>query len=114
MQVRNVNILGPDGKPVGGQAGPPERRNRESWITVPSLAEWELAEPIRPTGADQVVVDKNTSEKTGYGLGTKITVLLPNGQRAQPTVVGIAQASLSSSGAGASMIAWIFRPRRRC
>ena len=106
VQVRNVNILGPDGKPVGGQAGPQSAGIGESWITVPSLAEWELASGTAPTGPDQVVVDKNTSEKTGYGLGTKITVLLPNGQRAQPTVVGIAQASLSSSGAGASMIAW--------
>ncbi len=106
VQVRNVNLIGPDGKPVGGQAGPQSAGIGESWITVPSVAEWELASGKAPTGPDQVVIDKTTSEETGYGIGSKVTVLLPSGSRVQPTVVGTAQASLSSSGAGATLVSW--------
>ena len=98
---------GPDGKAGRRSGRPAECGIGESWITVPSR--WPNGNSPAgkaPTGPDQVVIDKTTSEETGYGIGSKVTVLLPSGSRVQPTVVGTAQASLSSSGAGATLVSW--------
>jgi putative ABC transport system permease protein len=106
VQVRNVNVLGEDGKPVGGSAGPQSAGIGESWIASPQLAQWELQQGRPPVGPSEVAIDEKTAEKTGTTLGEKITILLPSGARVEPTVSGIAKATLSGGGPGATLVAW--------
>lgn len=104
VSIRNVTVLGPDGKPLGTAGGPGSVGRGESWIDVPALQEWTLASGVPPATATEVVIDENTAEGAGAALGSTIKVLLPSGATAEPTVVGIAEPTLAS--AGASVVIW--------
>ncbi len=102
--VRNVSVLGPDGKPLGTGGGPGSVGFGEGWIDSEALAEWRLVEGDEPQGPDAVVVDQRTSDQAEAAIGSTITVLLPSGERVTPTVVGIAEPVLL--GGGASVVLW--------
>lgn len=102
--VRNVVVLGPDGKPLGTGGGPGSIGFGESWIENESLSDWRLLEGATPRGANEVVVDESTAEATESQLGSTIDVLLPSGARLNPTIVGIAEPTLL--GGGASVVIW--------
>lgn len=102
--VRNVTVLGPDGKPLGTGGGPGSIGFGEGWIDFTPLSDWKLVEGVAPRGADEVVVDERTAEATASQLGSQIDVLLPSGVRLNPTIVGIAEPTLL--GGGASVVLW--------
>ncbi|MDQ1248657.1 MAG: putative transport system permease protein [Actinomycetota bacterium] len=104
VSIRNVTVLGPDGKPLGNAGGPGSVGRGESWIDVPELQEWKLSEGVAPTTSSDVVIDTRTAEGASAALGSTIKVLLPSGATAEPTVVGIAEPTLAS--AGASVVIW--------
>ena len=104
VTVRNVSVLGPDGKPLGNGGGPGSVGVGESWIAVPELAQWTLAQGVAPAGPDQVVVDENTADKAQVTVGGTISAILPSGATVKPQVVGIAKPTLAS--AGASVMIW--------
>ncbi|MFI0431652.1 MAG: ABC transporter permease [Candidatus Nanopelagicales bacterium] len=106
VQVRNVTVLGPDGKPVGQQMGPGSVGMGESWTTAASLQQWKLAEGSAPAAPDQVVVDQTTAEKAGLKVGSPVDLLLPNGTAQKPTISGIAEATLATLGSGGSTVLW--------
>lgn len=104
LQVRNVSILGPDRKPVGGNQGPGSSGQIQSWIDDEDLSQLSLDSGQAPQGPDQVVLEKYTAEQAQVVLGQKVPVLLPDGNLVEPTVVGIATRSLSG-GVGAGPVA---------
>ena len=102
--VRNVAVLGPDGKPLGTGGGPGSVGFGEGWIDSADLAEWRLTSGSAPNGPDAVVVDERTSEQAEAPIGGTVTVLLPSGERVTPTVVGIVEPVVL--GGGASVVIW--------
>lgn len=106
VQVQNVIVLGPDGKPVGGQAGPGSIGSGESWIVDPSLQEWKLVSGVAGEDANSVVVDETTATDAGLTVGAPVTVLLPDGTTVTPTVTGIAEPTLARFGPGGSVVLW--------
>lgn len=106
VQVFNVNVLDAEGKPVGGQAGPGSIGSGESWLPEGPLQRWELVDGDAPTSASQAVLDKGTAEDLGIKVGDTITVLLPDGARAEPTLSGIAEGTLATFGGSGSVVIW--------
>lgn len=106
VEVRNVTVLGADGKPVGGQAGPGSVGIGESWTTVEPLQQWRLVQGAAPTGRDEVVLDEQTAEKAGAQLGGNVQVVIPSGDILNPRVAGIAEATLATLGSGATVVLW--------
>lgn len=106
VQVFNVNVLDADGKPVGGQAGPGSIGTGESWLPEGQWQRWTLVEGAAPVGAEQAVLDQRTAEKLQVGVGDKLTVLLPDGDRAEPAVSGIAEGTLATFGGSGSVVIW--------
>ncbi len=73
------------------------------WSNVPQLNAWKLVAGTPPRGADQVVIDKRSADKTGYHVGDTARVLVKGG--AQPVVIaGIAKFSDADSPGGASFV----------
>ena len=106
VQVRNVTVLGPDGKPVMAQMGPGSVGTGDSWTTAPSLQLWKLASGAAPAAPDQVVLDQTSAEKAGLQVGQQVEVLLPNGTIQKPTISGLAEGTLSALGSGGSTVLW--------
>lgn len=104
--VRNVVLLGADGKPVSGMGGPNSSGSGASWTTEQSLNQWRLTQGQAPVGADQVVIDKTSAERSGFALGAPARVLLPSGAMVTPTVVGIAEPTLAGFGERSSRTMW--------
>ena len=90
-EVRGVaQIIGADGKPVGGNGPPTIATN---WIDDPELGWLTLTEGRAPAEAPhgaplEVVVDQATAEDEGFAIGDTAEVLTP--ARTPVTIVGLA------------------------
>ncbi|MFE8946977.1 ABC transporter permease [Streptomyces sp. NPDC007856] len=78
-------LVGSDGKPVGGQ-GPPTIAG--NWITDPRLNPYRLAEGRVPARPGEVVVNRGAAKKGGLKIGDTTTLRTPDPVKV--TVVGLA------------------------
>ncbi|MER6531362.1 FtsX-like permease family protein [Streptomyces sp. NPDC001508] len=78
-------LLGADGRPVGGQ-GPPTLAG--NWITDPRLNPYRLAEGRLPARPGEVVVNRGAAAKGGLKIGDTTTLRTPGPVRV--TIVGLA------------------------
>ncbi|MEU1187534.1 ABC transporter permease [Streptomyces sp. NPDC005859] len=78
-------VVGADGKPIGGQ-GPPTLAG--NWITDPRLNPYRLAEGRAPARSGEVVVNRGTAEKGGLEIGDTTTLRTPD--PVGVTIVGLA------------------------
>ncbi|GGP63223.1 ABC transporter permease [Streptomyces melanogenes] len=68
-------LVGSDGKPIGGQ-GPPTRAG--NWITDPKLNPYRLAEGRAPSAPGEVVVNRGAAGKGGLKLGDTTVLRVPD------------------------------------
>jgi putative ABC transport system permease protein len=78
-------LVGSDGKPIGGQGPPTLAAN---WITDPKLNPYRLAQGRAPARSGEVVVNRGTAEKGGLKIGDTTTLRTPDPVRV--TIVGLA------------------------
>ncbi|MET7481550.1 ABC transporter permease [Streptomyces sp. NPDC005538] len=78
-------LVGADGKPVGGQ-GPPTLAG--NWITDPKLNPYRLAEGRTPTHPGEVVVNRGAADKGHLKIGDTTTLRTPDPVKV--TIVGLA------------------------
>ncbi|MFF9210062.1 MULTISPECIES: ABC transporter permease [unclassified Streptomyces] len=78
-------LVGSDGKPVGGQ-GPPTLAG--NWITDPRLNPYRLAEGHAPRKSGEVVVNRGAAKKGGLHLGDTTVLRTPDPVRVR--IVGLA------------------------
>ncbi|MET8401259.1 ABC transporter permease [Streptomyces sp900116325] len=78
-------LIGADGKPIGGQ-GPPTLAG--NWIQDPELNPYELAEGRAPSASGEVVVNRGTADRGGLKIGDTTVLRTPDPVRV--TVVGLA------------------------
>ncbi|MEU8031333.1 FtsX-like permease family protein [Streptomyces sp. NPDC049099] len=78
-------LVGSDGKPVGGQ-GPPTLAG--NWITDARLNPYRIAEGRAPAKPGEVVVNRGAAKKGGLKIGDTTTLRTPD--PVQVTVVGLA------------------------
>ncbi|MEV0784506.1 FtsX-like permease family protein [Streptomyces sp. NPDC050423] len=78
-------LIGSDGKPIGGQ-GPPTLAG--NWIDDPKLNPYRLAEGRAPAAPGEVVVNRGTADKGGLRIGDTTVLRTPDPVRV--TVVGLA------------------------
>jgi putative ABC transport system permease protein len=79
-------LIGRDGDAVGGN-GPP--RLAGNWVDDPDLNPYRLVDGRAPAADDEVVVNRGALEASGYRLGDRVTVQLP--QPVEVTVVGVSE-----------------------
>ncbi|WHM40005.1 ABC transporter permease [Streptomyces sp. BPTC-684] len=68
-------LVGADGKPIGGQ-GPPTRAG--NWITDPELNPYRLAQGRAPSAPGEVVVNRGAADKGGLKLGDTTVLRVPD------------------------------------
>ncbi|MBD0670229.1 ABC transporter permease, partial [Streptomyces sp. CBMA156] len=90
-------LIGADGKPIGGQ-GPPTLAG--NWLTDGRLNPYRLAEGRAPAAPGEVVVNRGAAEAGGLHLGS--TTVLRTPEPVPVTVVGIATFGASADGMGPS------------
>ena len=97
-----AQIVDKHGDAVGNpNAGPPVVGG--GWSIVPQLNNWKLVAGTPPVGPNDVVIDKNSADKTGYHVGDTARVLVKGG--AHPvTIAGIAKFGSADSPGGASFV----------
>ncbi|MFF4547118.1 ABC transporter permease [Streptomyces sp. NPDC001435] len=78
-------LVGADGKPIGGQ-GPPTLAG--NWITDPELNPYRLAEGHAPLKSGEVVVNRGTAKKGHLKIGDTTTLRTPDPVKV--TIVGLA------------------------
>ncbi|MEU6065420.1 FtsX-like permease family protein [Streptomyces sp. NPDC047082] len=78
-------LVGADGRPVGGQ-GPPTLAG--NWITDPELNPYRLAEGRAPLKTGEVVVNRGTAKKGHLKIGDTTTLRTPDPVKV--TIVGLA------------------------
>ncbi|WP_340384236.1 FtsX-like permease family protein [Streptomyces sp. SS7] len=78
-------LLGADGRPIGGQ-GPPTLAG--NWIADPKLNPYRLAEGRVPARSGEVVVNRGTAERGGLRIGDTTVLRTPDPVRV--TIVGLA------------------------
>ncbi|MFI2204952.1 ABC transporter permease [Streptomyces sp. NPDC020192] len=78
-------LVGADGKPIGGQ-GPPTLAG--NWIIDPKLNPYRLAEGRLPARSGEVVVNRGAAKKGGLKIGDTTVLRTPDPVRV--TVVGLA------------------------
>ncbi|MET8127100.1 FtsX-like permease family protein [Streptomyces sp. NPDC005065] len=78
-------LIGADGKPIGGQ-GPPTLAG--NWIQDPELNPYELAEGRAPSASGEVVINRGTADRGGLKIGDTTVLRTPDPVRV--TVVGLA------------------------
>ena len=91
-----AELLGPDGKAIGG-LGPP--RSGGNWISDPRLTPYRLAAGRAPRGLHEVVIDRGAATAGKLAIGSVTTVLTPAPVRVR--VVGLATFGTASSFGGA-------------
>ncbi len=105
-----AQVVGRDGQPVGSPGmGPPTVG--ASW-PVDELNTWTLDRGRPPVAPDEVVLDKASAEKAGYGVGDRATVLVA-GAPVEVTVAGISTFAGADSPAGASFVLFPFETAQR-
>ncbi|MFG2343539.1 ABC transporter permease [Streptomyces phaeochromogenes] len=78
-------LVGANGKPVGGQ-GPPTLAG--NWIDDPKLNSYQLAEGRAPSKSGEVVVNRGAAEKGDLKIGDTTTLRTPDPVKV--TIVGLA------------------------
>lgn len=78
-------LVGSDGKPIGGQ-GPPTLAG--NWITDPKLNPYQLAAGHAPSKSGEVVVNRGAAKKGGLKIGDTTTLRTPDPVKV--TIVGLA------------------------
>lgn len=78
-------LVGSDGKPIGGQ-GPPTLAG--NWITDPKLNPYQLAAGHAPSKPSEVVVNRGAAKKGGLKIGDTTTLRTPDPVKV--TIVGLA------------------------
>ena len=78
-------LVGADGKPIGGQGPPTVAGN---WIADTELNPYQLAEGRAPARAGEVVVNRGAAETGGLEIGDRTVLRTPDPVRV--TVVGLA------------------------
>jgi len=73
-----------------------------AWIADPGLSPLRLADGAPPSGPGQVVMDKATADKGGFGLGDRVTILTAGGSE-EFQVVGITRFGQVDSPLGATL-----------
>ncbi|MFF1875317.1 ABC transporter permease [Streptomyces sp. CB03911] len=90
-------LVGSDGKPVGGQ-GPPTLAG--NWLADPKLNPYRLAEGRAPAAPGEAVVNRGAARSGGLHLGDTTVLRTPDPLRI--TIVGIATFGDSADGMGPS------------
>lgn len=99
-RVEDVTVLlGADGQPLRQQSEPPVVAF--SWLQDPELNPWRIVEGSAPQWPDDVVIDRNTADETGFAVGDTVTV---GSQARQLNVVGIASFRERDSLAGTAAV----------
>ncbi|SCF98720.1 ABC transporter permease [Streptomyces sp. Ncost-T10-10d] len=78
-------LIGSDGKPIGGQ-GPPTLAG--NWIDDPQLNPYRLAAGRAPSAPGEVVINRGTADRGGLGIGD--TTVLRTPDPVHVTIVGLA------------------------
>ncbi|MFE4800884.1 ABC transporter permease [Streptomyces sp. NPDC056708] len=78
-------LIGSDGKPIGGQ-GPPTLAG--NWIDDPKLNPYRLAAGRAPSAPGEVVINRGTADRGGLGIGD--TTVLRTPDPVHVTIVGLA------------------------
>ncbi|MFZ1362251.1 MAG: FtsX-like permease family protein [Candidatus Nanopelagicales bacterium] len=92
-----AQIIGKDGKPIGGDGPPAIATN---WITEEALNPFNLATGAAPAKSGEIVIDEASSTKADLSVGSKTKLLVP--EPFDVTVVGIAKFGSQTSLGGAS------------
>ncbi|RKE18255.1 ABC transporter permease [Streptomyces sp. TLI_171] len=90
-------LLGADGRPVGGQ-GPPTLAG--NWIADPKLNPYRLAEGRAPAAPGEAVINRGAARTGGLKVGDRTVLRTPDPVRI--TVVGIATFGADADGMGPS------------
>ncbi|RPE35645.1 ABC transporter permease [Kitasatospora cineracea] len=90
-------LIGADGKPVGGQ-GPPTLAG--NWIADPGLNPYRLAEGRAPAAPGEAVINRGAAKTGGLKVGDSTVLRTPDPVRI--TVVGIATFGADADGMGPS------------
>lgn len=78
-------LIGADGKPIGGQGPPTVAGN---WIDDPELNPYRLAEGRAPKKSGEVVVNRGTADRGDLKIGE--TTILRTPDPVEVTIVGLA------------------------
>ena len=78
-------LLGRDGKPIGGNGPPTQAAN---WVGDPALNPYRLVAGHAPRAADEVVINRGAAKTGHLALGMTTTLLTPQPLRVH--IVGIA------------------------
>ncbi len=103
-----AQLVGADGRPLDG--GRPSV-SAQSWIDVPELTGWRLADGRAPAAPGEVVVDRAMAREAALAVGDDVTVLTPSAVVA--TVVGIATFGEDDSTADANLVAFTTEEAQR-
>ena len=82
-------LLAPDGRPIVPRAASAASSVAVSWAPEP-YGSFRIRQGRPPAGGTDVVVDAATAREQGFGIGSRITVQGPGGERREYTVVGTA------------------------
>ena len=103
-----AQILGADGKPIGGDGPPTIATN---WITTPQLSGYHIATGRSPAKSGEVVIDARTARVGHLHVGSRTTANVPN--PIAVTVVGIARFGHAESLGGATLVAFTLPEAQR-
>ena len=97
-----VTIVGPDGK-AKTPAGAPTLGI--AWTDDPDISQLRVVAGRRPVGDGEVAFDQEAAERSGYRIGDRVVVVLPDGKR-EFELTGVLRFGESNSLAGAYLVAF--------
>src|ERR1700676_4964661 len=83
-----ASLIGSDGKPIGGNGGPPAFG--ANWIPDPEISPYHLRSGTPPRRPGDVVVDAGTASKNHLTVGQSIPIVFAGGVEERFTITGIA------------------------
>ena len=95
-----ATLIGPDGKPVGGNGPPTFGAN---WVTDSQISPYHLRSGAAPTRAGDVVIDAGTASSNNLHLGQTVSIAFIAAPVQTFTITGIAGFGNSNSLAGATI-----------
>jgi putative ABC transport system permease protein len=98
-----AQVIDKDGKALNNGQGPPALGF--AYISQPGLSSFHLAEGSPPRGPNQIVIDKNTADKTGYSVAkhSMVPVITKAGAH-KYELVGVAKFGNADSLLGATAV----------
>jgi putative ABC transport system permease protein len=105
-----AQLVGRDGEPVGGGAGPPSLGL--NWDPFPMLNPWEIVQGRPPERDDEIVVNRRAAEVGNLRVGDRVTVLTQQPPRPY-RISGIATFGTAASPAGATIVLFTEQEARR-